>query len=89
MINTDHQKNREDIQKRIAERARRRTSSRGKMNQSMLQSSQGLVAFSAALKNQNSASKGELIRPGRAAGSILLPQTSKEGLDLTNHANNV
>lgn len=44
-------KNKEDIQKRIAERARRRTSSRGKFNQSMLENSQGLVAFSNTLKN--------------------------------------
>ena len=51
MINNQFAKDREDIQKRLAERARRRTSSRGKFNQSMIQNSQGLIAFSATLKN--------------------------------------
>lgn len=44
-------RNNDDIQKRLAERARRRTSSRGKFNQSMLENSKGLQNFSVALKN--------------------------------------
>ena len=49
LINQSFAKNREDIQKRLAERARRRTSSRGPFNQSMITSSQGLMALSATL----------------------------------------
>lgn len=48
------------------------------MNQSMLQSSQGLTAFSMNLKNQNSATKPDPQRTGRAGGSILLPSTSHD-----------